>query len=327
MKGQKTYSHLMSLGRKPTEYDIATSRLLYHPQRGFEVKVPVAEWYQRYQKESVLQCVDWEQFADPRHTTYTSYTKLQSQKETFAGRLLHSLEQSHHDNRLDPAWIKRLSACLCPLLHPLHGLQMQAAYIGQMAPVGRVAITAMFQAADEIRRIERLAYRIRMLQQARPEFDAVHGRRTWEEAEAWQPLREVVERMLVTWDWGAALIALNFVLKPALDSFFMVDFGRLAQARGDDPLQRLFMSLDEDCQWHRQWSRALLATALRATPDQQAALNAIVEQWLPPVTKAMHVLAGHLEMEAPQTEARVHENWQAMLAEVKPVTEQTAVIG
>ena len=37
MTRQRTYWHLQALGRKPTDYDIASSRLLYHPERGFAV--------------------------------------------------------------------------------------------------------------------------------------------------------------------------------------------------------------------------------------------------------------------------------------------------
>jgi toluene monooxygenase system protein E len=324
MKGQKTYWHLMSLGRKPTEYDIVTSRLLYHPQRGFEVNVPVAPWYERYQKGSILQCSDWESFADPRRITYSSYTTLQSQKEIFVGRLLRSIEQSGHDRHLDQAWVARLLAHLCALLHPLHGLQMLAAYIGQMAPSGRIAIAAMFQAADEIRRIERIAFRIRQLQQARPEFAACSGRQDWEQAAHWQPLREVIERGLVTWDWGAALVMLNFVLKPALDGFLMLDLGRHAQLQGDDPLQRLFLSLNEDCEWHRQWSQALLATALHDTPAQRAALEAVVEHWLPPVSAAIGALAEHMGVATEPVENRVRSHWRVMLAQVGPVAAQPA---
>ncbi|HXG27351.1 MAG TPA: hypothetical protein VNJ47_00690 [Nevskiales bacterium] len=325
MKGQKTYWHLMSLGRKPTEYDIVTSRLLYHPQRGFEVNVPVAQWYERYQKDSILQCRDWESFADPRRTTYSSYTTLQSQKEIFVGRLLRSIEQNGHDRHLDATWVARLLAHLCVLLHPFHGLQMQAAYIAQMAPSGRIAIAAMFQAADEIRRIERIAFRIRQLQRARPEFAARSGRQDWEQAAHWQPLREVIERGLVTWDWGAALVMLDFVLKPALDGFLMLDLGRHAQAQGDDPLQRLFLSLNEDCEWHRQWSQALLASALRDRPEQRSALETVLEQWLPPVAAAIATLAEHMEMTTEPSENRVHENWRQMLAQAKAQESRTAV--
>jgi hypothetical protein len=59
MAQKRTYWHLSDLGRKPTDYDIATSRLHYWTARGFEVKLPVSEWYERYQRGSELRCRDW----------------------------------------------------------------------------------------------------------------------------------------------------------------------------------------------------------------------------------------------------------------------------
>ena len=46
---QRTYWHLQGLGRVPSEYDIASSRLLYYPTLGFAVDTPVSAWYARYQ--------------------------------------------------------------------------------------------------------------------------------------------------------------------------------------------------------------------------------------------------------------------------------------
>jgi hypothetical protein len=43
------------------------------------------------------------------------------------------------------------------------------------------------------------------------------------------------------------------VLKPTFDELFMTQFGRLARAVGDDVLDRIFFSLNEDCTWHRAW--------------------------------------------------------------------------
>ena len=42
----RTYWHLLGTKRVPSEYEIVSSRLLYYPGRGFEVKVPAAAWYE-----------------------------------------------------------------------------------------------------------------------------------------------------------------------------------------------------------------------------------------------------------------------------------------
>jgi toluene monooxygenase system protein E len=285
-RGQKrTYWHLSDLGRKPTDYDIATSQLHYWTARGFEVKVPVTDWYERYQRGSELRCRDWEAWGDPRQTTYTTYTTMQRTREAFVNGLLDSISEDY-DRGLSPQWVALLERILAPLRYPGHGLQMVAAYVGSMAPTARITIAATFQAADEMRRVQRLAYRMRQFQMTHPEFGS-KARQTWQDDPIWQPLREVIETLLVTWDWGEALVALQLVLKPAFDELFMTQFGRLARASGDDVLERLFFSLNEDCAWHRSWSKSLLLTAVRDTPESSPAIQRWIEIWVPRVSRAI----------------------------------------
>ena len=280
----KTYWHLAGLGRKPTAYDIATSRLQYW-DRGFEVNTPLAGWYEQFQKGSELHCSDWEQWSDPRRTTYMTYTSLQHARETFVDGLLDSTS-GEYDRGLSHEWISLLDRFVAPLRYPVHGLQMLAAYIGQLSPSGRITVAAAFQTADEMRRVQRLAYRLRQLQMTYRDIGCA-ARQIWQEDPVWQPLREVIERLLVTWDWGEAFIALQLVLKPAFDEVFMTQFGRLAHAAGDEVLERLFFSLNEDCLWHRDWSQSLVLTAVRNTPASQTAVERWINQWEPLVRTAM----------------------------------------
>ena len=288
MPQKRTYWHLNDLGRKPTDYDIATSRLHYWTARGFEVKVPVTDWYERYQRGSELRCCDWEAWGDPRQTTYTTYTTMQRTREAFVNGLLDSISDDY-DRGLSPQWVALLDRVLAPLRYPGHGLQMVAAYIGSMAPTARITIAATFQAADEMRCVQRLAYRMRQLQVTHPEFGRA-ALQTWQDDPIWQPLREVIETLLVTWDWGEALVALQFVLKPAFDELFMTQFGRLARAAGDDVLDRMFFSLNEDCAWHRAWSESLLLTAIRDTPQSAHAVEGWIKNWAPRVSRAVSAL-------------------------------------
>jgi toluene monooxygenase system protein E len=286
----KTYWHLESLKRKPSEYDVATSRLLYYVERGFEVRVPVEEWYRRYQRSSPLSVADWEAFRDPRETTYTRYTERQKTKEIFVDGLLEAIEATGYDRELSAGWLRILDRVLAPLRFPVHGLQMIAAYVGQMAPAGRIAIAALFQAADEMRRTQRLAYRMRQLQEVHPAFGQ-DSRAVWQNDPVWQPWRRVIEELLVTYDWGEALVALNLVVKPAFDELFMTSFGRLALSQGDDVLGKVFLSLNEDCAWHREWSRALVGHAWTSRPDNAGVIEGWVAQWCPRVDRAVAALA------------------------------------
>jgi toluene monooxygenase system protein E len=298
----KTYSHLLQERRMPTEYEIVTSSLHYYRRQNrcaFEVDAPLGAWYAERQASSPLACGDWEAFADPRETTYTKYTQLQRSKEIFVDGLLQSIEDSGYDQSLGKEWVDTLGRLLAPLRYPLHGFQMVAAYVGQMAPSGRLTIVALFQAADELRRIQRIAYRMAQLGAVHPGFGA-ESRALWQEAPEWQPLREGVEKLLVAYDFGEALVGLNLCLKPLIDELFMVQLPHIAREHGDYLLGEIFSSWNEDCRWHRQWTQSLVGMALRDRPRNREVIQLWLEKWMPLAARAALALGPSLGKDAEQ---------------------------
>jgi toluene monooxygenase system protein E len=274
----KTYSHLGKERRLPNEYELVTSRLLYYPERGFEVKTPLDAWYEKHQRGSLLTARDWERFSDPRETTYAKYTALALKGETYLDGVLESIQTTRYDRALSPEWRATLDRVIGPLRYPLHGFQMIAAYIGQMAPSGRITVAALFQAADEMRRIQRLAYRMTLLQDMDSSFGQ-ESKNMWLRDPAWQPLREAVERCLVTYDWGESLVALNLCLKPLIDELFMTHLSKEADEHDDHLLGQVFSSLDEDCKWHRDWTVELLRTAVEDNAENRTVIHDWVTRW------------------------------------------------
>jgi toluene monooxygenase system protein E len=282
---QKTYWHLLQQRRMPTEYEIVTSKLLCYTGEGFtgkrfELDVPLLDWYRRYQQDSPLTCADWETFRDPRETTYTKYTEIQRDKEIFVDAILEEIETTGYDEQLSPNWVRVLSDVIAPLRYPGHGFQMISSYIGQMAPSGRIVITGALQAADEMRRIQRIAYRVRQLQQLHPDF-GIDSKSRWESDGLWQPLRIAIEKLLTCYDWAEAFVGLNLVLKPLVDEAFMTHFSDLALREDDYLLGQMFYSLNEDCRWHREWSQALARMAIEDNPHNRVVIRDWVEKWYP----------------------------------------------
>ena len=308
---RRTYWHLEGLRRKPSAYDIASSRLLYYPERGFEVNAPMAAWYAQYQQGSPLRCGDWDAFVDPRQTTYASYVELQHKRETYVDGLLAAIDTTGYDQRLAASWLPTLERVLAPLRYPCHGLQMAAAYVGHMAPSGRIVICAALQAADEIRRVQRLAYRMRQLQVTHAGFGE-SSKQAWQSDPLWQPVRKLVERLLVTYDWGEAFAALQLVIKPAFDTLFVTQLGHVAGVRGDEVLAKILLALGEDCAWHRAWSGALVAHAVAGEPANVATLRGWIERWRGPALEAVESFAAVFEpspVPIPSIAARVDEVW------------------
>ena len=299
MVPQKTFWHLLAQRWMPSEYEIVTSKLLLNTGEGFtgkrfELEVPLRLWYEQYQQGSPLACSSWEKFRDPRETTYTKYTELQMEKEIFVDTILEEIDANGYDRELQPQWVETLQTLVAPFRYPGHALMMIAAYVAQMAPGGRIVVAATFQAGDEARRVERLAYRVHQLQLAFPAF-AANSKSLWEQDMRWQPLREFVERLLVTYDWGEAFVALNLVLKPMIDDLFLKYTSDLALSHKDHLLGQMFYSLNEDCQWHRQWSQALIQTAIEDTPANREFIQTWINKWYPVALRAVDALSSLFE--------------------------------
>src|ERR1700751_1294493 len=149
---------------------------------------------------------------------------------------------------------------------------MAASYIGQMAPSGRIVIAAALQAADEMRRVQRIAYRVRQLQHLYHGF-GTDSKARWQTDALWQPLRIAIEKLLICYDWGESFVGLNLVLKPLMDEVFMNHLSDLALREGDYLLGQLFYSLNEDCRWHREWSRSLTRMIIEDHANNSATMQ------------------------------------------------------
>jgi len=289
----KTYSRLAAARRIPSEYELVSTDLHYNHPDGFELtETPVAEWYRQRREGSKLQSTNWESFADPRRTTYRHYAELQDRKEDVIDGLLREVDDEGYDEELSEEWIEFIDRWYAPLRFPTHGLQMLGAYIAQVAPASRVTNCAAFQAADEMRRVQRIAYRTAQLADHRQGVDVEAHRRRWEEADAYQPLRELIERALIAYDWGEALVATNVVIKPHLDRLVNIELaGSLAVMNHDPVLRHIHFSLDEDARWHRDWSRRLVQLAIDDRPENVEVVSGWIDAWRPRATEAVGALA------------------------------------
>jgi toluene monooxygenase system protein E len=164
----KTWSLLGEVHKKPSEYEVVTTKLHYHYRRQpapFELdpNAPINAWYLRYRENSPLHAPSWEQFRDPHQLTYQRYVERQSEREAYLENLVDAFERRDHDAGLHIDWVRELDRVYLPARFPLHALQMSALYVAQMAPSAFITNAAYFQAADELRRIQWLAYRAKSL--------------------------------------------------------------------------------------------------------------------------------------------------------------------
>lgn len=298
-KPAKTWSLLGDVRRRPSVYEATAAQFNYHFRREpapFEMDPTsgINQWYLQHREGSAFNVADWEGFRDPAKLTYSDYVTTQHDRETYLDLLIDHHEKVGSVQGLDPAWVETLTALLVPMRFPIHVLQMTSLYVGQMAPSAFIINCAHFQAADEMRRIQRIAYLTKLLGNAHGDAIATTeaAREPWQSAPAWQPLRKVCERMLGVYDWGEAFVLLNLVVKPAFDSVVDDSLAALAVANGDEFLALLLGELQRDSARHQAWATSLVQYAV----EQDAGLVELVRDWIaawePLVDEAVAGLAG-----------------------------------
>jgi len=305
----KTWSHLLANRRRPTEYEIVSTRVLWNtpnhrvPWKMSSNTAPI-QWIIRNRNGSKLRHGEWDAFRDPDQLVYRTYNLMQDGQESYVDGILDDFNENGHDSGLDTAWLAILAALYAPGRYAVHATQMASGYMVALAPSSTVANCFMFQCADQLRWVSRIAYRT--VELARSHASLGFGtaeRGLWEKSEPWRGFVELAERALVAWDWGECFTAVNLVLKPALDEAFMRQFGRVARISGDALTGMLLDAQFVDSQRSRRFSGALVRFLCEHDPANKAVFDAWLAQWLPLADRAIDAFCARLDPTGAAAEA------------------------
>ena len=321
-RGLKTWSAFGELGRRPTEYEVVTHNLNHTTgpvplEMGPDVHGNV--WLRTHRDAMKLTVPDWDAFRDPDAVTYATYVAGQDDQETYVEGLLEEFDGLGYDASLSGEALGLLRRTLTPGRYFAHGLQMLSAYVQQLAPSSYVANCAVFQTADQLRRVQLTAYRTKQLQLTYPDRDFTSGeRQTWEGAADWQPLRKAVELALVEFDWDRALAVTNLVVKPVGDLILLRQFSRQAELAGARLDALIADNLWLDSQRSQRWTKALARFLIDADPGNADILQALVTEFAP---LGREMTEGGARLLAPsdgqrqaEIAASVRDEWAALLA-------------
>ncbi|MDQ0390371.1 toluene monooxygenase [Labrys monachus] len=286
----KTWSHLAAQRRRPSEYEIVSTNLLWHtrdPDHPWDVDGFMGDWYTKNLFGSPLKHKDWNAFRDPDETVYRTYNIQQDGQESYVDGLLEQFARDEHDAALPAAWVPVLAKLYTPLRYPLHAIQMNCGYLASISPASTISGAAMFQGGDALRWLSRIAYRTRELANAHPDAGfARDERKNWETAPEWQGFRELAEKMLATYDWGQNFFVMNTIFKPALEEAALKQLALGARRNQDALLPLLTEAQLRDSARSQRWTSALIEMAMQE-PSNSTVLNDWEKQWVPLADKAI----------------------------------------
>jgi hypothetical protein len=320
-RGLKTWSAFGDLGRRPTEYEIVTHNLNHTTgavplEMGPDVHGNV--WLRTHRDAMKLTVPDWDAFRDPDAVTYATYVAGQDDQETYVEGLLEEFDGLGYDASLSGEALRLLRRALTPGRYFAHGLQMLSAYVQQLAPSSYVSNCAVFQTADQLRRVQLTAYRTKQLQLTYPDRDFASGERgTWEGDADWQPLRKAVELALVEFDWDRALAVTNLVVKPVGDLILLRQFSRQAELTGARLDALIADNLWLDSQRSQRWTTALIRFLIDADLGNADILQALVTEFAPlgrEMTEGgARLLAPSDRQRQAEIAGRIRDEWTALL--------------
>lgn len=286
----KTWSHLAKNRRRPTEYEIVSTDLLWtreNPQAPFTQSptIPSSQWFLKYRENTALTHPDWDAFRDPDQLVYRTYNTIQDGQESYVDGLLDEHARNDHDFGLSAEWLAQLAARYTPGRYLIHAVQMSSNYLVALAPSSTVANCLMFQAGDQLRWVSRIAYRTAELRKNHPDVGfGQTERRCWETANHWRGFVELVEKCLTTWDFSEQLFALNVIVKPSIDAAYLREFGNYGRREGDALTGLLSEAQCIDSDRSKRWTRALLQFVTEEPEAGKANIDTMqhwARQWAP----------------------------------------------
>ena len=295
----KTWSHLAGRRRKPSEYEIVSTNLHYttdNPDAPFELdpNFPMQAWFKTHRNASPLKHADWNAFRDPDEIVYRTYNMLQDGQENYVYGLFDQFSTRGHDAMLDHGWARHLARLYTPSRYLFHTLQMGSAYLTQIAPASTISNCGAYQAADSLRWLTHTAYRTRELSRSFGDLDFGSGERArWESDPAWQGFRELAEKGLVAYDWAEGFVAMNLIMRPAVEEAALRALGLAARHNGDVLLGMVTDAQLVDADRHRRWAAALVKMAL-GVEGNRAVLETWVAKWAPLGDAAIDAYCAHL---------------------------------
>ncbi len=294
---RKTFHHLVDrYGDRPASryeegtIDLqSTTNFHYRPLWAPETEIYSPDY-------SVLKLTDPYSFTDPRQYYYAPYVTTRADLHEAFGSTLTYLEKRGMFDRLPGGWHAVVAEVLLPLRHYEAAAQMISSNAARFGWGTTITQCAAYAAFDRVGNAQ-------MLSRAGISFaggtaeSLAAAKRLWLDDASLQPMRRLVEELLVERDWGRAMVALDVTDQLVYGLLFHhLDNAAIASAAGPYSLvAQHFAGWFAD---QRRWADALYRAWVGDPThgdDNRAALRATVDSALERGEAALAPLAARLD--------------------------------
>lgn len=235
---------------------------------------------------TVLRSSDWHEFRDPNEEWEQTIYRNNA-------AIVRQVQQSLENAKLAKAyagwarsWVRFVERHVGAWMHAEHGLGLHVFLANQRsAPTNMINNAMAVNAAHKLRFAQDLALYNLDLSESGLDFDGGAHRATWQEDSAWQGVRENVEMLTATKDWGEALFATNVVYESLVGALFRSHLVMQIAARNGDYVTPTIVGTGEhDYARDLAYTRALFVMLARDSShgeDNKQIMSEWLARWAP----------------------------------------------
>lgn len=239
---------------------------------------------------------DWYAFRDPARQWQRTYVRMQAEQERAIERLVEDATAAGAFDAVDRAWLEHLLGEHYRVWSFFeYGLFRSFAVAQREALADTIGNALCFQGFDHMRHAQAIVLYLLDLEQQIDGFSESPARERWLEDERYQPLRRLVEELIVLEDWGELCIAANLAVLPWTAEIGVSALLRAnAASHGDLATPVIALTTERDRRRNIGVSGELVRMALEETNPDAAANRAQIEAWLERWTERARAAAAAL---------------------------------
>ena len=208
---RQTYQNLIDrFGDKPASRYLEAT-LDVEPRENFHYRPTWAADRELYdERYSALRLTDPYSYTDPRQFYYTPYVTNRASMHDEFGKTLAYLEQRDLLAKLPAGWQAFLGSIVVPLRHFESGAQLVSVAGARFAYGTSLEQCCTFAAFDRVGNAQMLS-RVGIAVGAGGRDQLTTAKREWIEGEHLQPLRRLIEEIMIVDDWAEGVLAVDLV--------------------------------------------------------------------------------------------------------------------
>ena len=289
---RQTFSHIarrFGEDRPASRYEEATYDI--QPTTNFHYRPtysPEFELYDTARTKVVM--ADWYVFRDPRQFYYATYNISRAAMQQSFDDAMTFVDKRNLLGSVNAEWLAKVEWYLLPLRHVEWAANMNCQLIADWGYGAQITSASAFCGADRLG-LGQIISRIGLLLGRGTDEKLVEAKRVFTADPDWQPLRRVVEDLLVVHDWFETYVAQLVVLDGLIYPLITEAFDKAGGPNGASSVSMLTGFMTDWFADNSRWTDAVLKAAAAESDANRELLSEWLSKWTARARDAIEPIA------------------------------------